>query len=175
MIANRSKQQGAALFVSLIFLLILTVLGIASMNDTIMQGKMAAAIQDGNVALQGAETAVRDAEQFIETIVSVGAEFTNSNGKYDQANAPDPYAAATWTGTVSREADALTGQTNPARYYIVLSDLMSDGNGATSGNIGNNSHNSSGSEVQAFRIVARATGGTTNSQRIIESFYGKAY
>lgn len=170
---NRNKQQGAALFVSLIFLLILTVLGVASMNDTIMQGKMAAAIQDGNVALQGAETAIRDAETFLNNITSTGG-FDNSSCLYREGDAPDPFDAAIWAssaGDDTCEASALAGQTNAARYFIEQSGGVTDTSTATSVSLPTYSHEAGSGTIRAFRIVARATGGTTRSQRFIESFY----
>jgi type IV pilus assembly protein PilX len=165
------KQKGAALFVSLIFLLILTVLGVTSMNDTIMQGKMASAIQDGNVAFQGAETAVRLAEEAIEGFVTTG-EFDNSKHLYSEGFAPDPFAAATWTGDSSEPTSAVTGQADAPRYFIELAGLMKpeDDDGV---NVVGGEYLDSGGEVFAFRIVARGTGGTSKSQRVIETYYGK--
>lgn len=171
----QKKQKGAALFVSLVFLLILSVLGVSSMNDTIMQGKMASAIQDGNVALQGAETAVRIAEEAIEGFISTN-DFTAAGPLYTSGNAPDPFAAATWTGnTASRETGAVTGQVNQPRYFIELAGMVSDlGSSGGIAEIGNAYGTNTGeSDITTFRIVARGTGGTGTSQRVIEAFYGR--
>lgn len=170
----RSRQRGAALFTALIFLLILAVLGVASMNDTIMQGKMANAIQDGNIALQGAETAIRLAEQNIDSLASIG-NFNNTNGLYDQDNAPDPFVAATWTGSNSIQAGTVTGQTDQPRYFIELAGQVQDDGSALSLNIDTYSHESGAGSILAFRIVARGTGGTTKAQRIVESFYARRF
>lgn len=169
-----NKQRGAALFVSLIFLLIMAILGVASMNDTIMQGKMASAIQDGNIALQGTETAIRLAEQNIDSMASIG-NFNNSNGLYDQDNAPDPFAAATWTGTNTIQAGAVTGQGEQPRYFVELAGQVTDEDSALSLNLDTYSHESGAGTILAFRIVARGTGGTTNAQRIVESFYARRF
>jgi type IV pilus assembly protein PilX len=59
---NRKKQQGAILVISLLLLLILTVLGLAVMRMTRMQERMAGNTRDLNLALQGAEAALRDGE-----------------------------------------------------------------------------------------------------------------
>lgn len=170
----QKKQKGVALFVSLVFLLILSVLGVSSMNDTIMQGKMASAIQDGNVALQGAETALRVAEDAIEDFASTSG-FTAIGPLYTQGSAPDPFAATTWTGNASREAGVVAGQADQPRYFIELAgtvvDLGSDGGVSEVGN-GYGASGGSG-DIKTFRIVARGTGGTGISQRIVESFYGK--
>jgi type IV pilus assembly protein PilX len=170
----KHKQEGVALFVSLIFLLILTVLGVTSMNDTIMQGKMASAIQDGNVALQGAETAVRLAEQDIESFASVG-DFNNSAHLYTEGSGPDPFLAATWVGDSSEPTVAVTGQASAPRYFIELAGEVTTDDSELALNIDTYSHESGGGTILAFRIIARGTGGTSKAQRIIETFYAKRF
>lgn len=59
---SRRKQQGAILVISLLLLLILTVLGLAVMRMTRMQERMAGNTRDLNLALQGAEAALREGE-----------------------------------------------------------------------------------------------------------------
>jgi type IV pilus assembly protein PilX len=56
------RQRGAILVTSLLLLLILTVLGVAMMKMTNMQERMAGNTRDLNLALQGAEAALRDGE-----------------------------------------------------------------------------------------------------------------
>ncbi|HYL88943.1 MAG TPA: PilX N-terminal domain-containing pilus assembly protein [Burkholderiales bacterium] len=58
----RSREQGAALVVALMFLIILTLLGLATMTGTTLEERMAGNSRDYNVALQAAEAALRDAE-----------------------------------------------------------------------------------------------------------------
>lgn len=169
------KQQGAALFVSLVFLLILAVLGVNSMNDTIMQGKMASAIQDGNVALQGAETALRAAEQEIEGLITDNI-FDATGPYFENGSAPDPFANATWTDDDSSiAAGAVAGQSAQPRYFIeqvgTYIDPASTGQVSSIENAYNGAQTSS--DIKLFRIVARGTGGTGTSQRIIEAYYGR--
>ena len=52
------QQQGAVLVVSLMLLLVMTLLSIASMSNSIMQEKMAANAQNTNHTFQAAESAV---------------------------------------------------------------------------------------------------------------------
>ena len=74
------QQQGAALIVALIMLLLLTLIGVAGMRDTLLQEKMAANMRDRDVALQAAETALREAEAALSGTTPV---FTNTSGMYD--------------------------------------------------------------------------------------------
>ena len=56
------SQRGAILMISLIFLVILTLIGISAMSTTTFEEKMAGSSRDWNLAFAAAEAAVRDAE-----------------------------------------------------------------------------------------------------------------
>ena len=58
-------QDGAALITSLIFLTILTLLGMSSMGTALLENRMAGNSRDRNLAFQAAEMGMRDAEAFI--------------------------------------------------------------------------------------------------------------
>lgn len=61
-----SHQQGAVLIVSLVVMLVITLLGVAGMNSSLMQEKMAANAQNTNRAFQAAESATMAITQIIE-------------------------------------------------------------------------------------------------------------
>ena len=58
MTAINKKQQGSALIVSLLILLVLTIIGVTALNSTVMEEKMSSNFQTGNTAYQAAESAV---------------------------------------------------------------------------------------------------------------------
>lgn len=58
---SKPRQSGAALIVSLLFLVMLTLVGISAMTTTTLEEKMSANARDYNVAFQSAEAALRDA------------------------------------------------------------------------------------------------------------------
>jgi len=62
-----SRQKGATLVVALLILLVLTVLGLAAMQATRMEERMAGNSRDVNLAFQGAEAGLRDAEERVRT------------------------------------------------------------------------------------------------------------
>ena len=68
---KRNHQAGAVLVVSLIFLLVLTIVGVAAMQNTTLEEKMAGNVKDRNLAFQNAESAIREAETFIDTVAGV--------------------------------------------------------------------------------------------------------
>lgn len=73
-------QKGAALIVSLLILLVMTVLGVSAMSTSVLQERMANNHHQRQVAFQAAEAALRAAEGFLVTnITSVAALRTNFN------------------------------------------------------------------------------------------------
>lgn len=59
------RERGAILVSALLMLLVLTVIGVSVMQITRMQERMAGNTRDLNLAFQGAEAGLRDAEQFL--------------------------------------------------------------------------------------------------------------
>lgn len=91
---NASRQQtGAVLIVGLIFLLVMTMLGLTAMQTTTLEEKMSGNMRDRSVAFQAAELALRVGED----VVFSGPP-SSGNGVYDvQTNpAPDETVEANW-------------------------------------------------------------------------------
>lgn len=57
------RQRGAVLIVALLFLVMLTMLGITAMTGTTMEERMAGNARDNSIAFQAAEAALRDARR----------------------------------------------------------------------------------------------------------------
>lgn len=166
----RKAQQGAVLVVSLLILLILTILGVSSMQSSTLEEKMASNSRDRNVGFQSAEAAVRDAETYIESLVTTGG-FTNTNGLYAAiGNEPDPFAAATW-GTASNHRTATApGGSSGAQYFISRAGTIID-----EGSIENlGIPNTTATDITVFRITGRGQGATAaGSEVMLRSYYGR--
>jgi len=65
------RATGAALFVSLVFLFMLTIIGLSGMQNTSLQEKMAGHLREHNLAFQAAESALRSGEAFLASGVPV--------------------------------------------------------------------------------------------------------
>ena len=63
------RERGAALFISLMFLIILTLIGLSAANVGIMQERMAGNVRETNVAFQGAEATLRNIETAVRASV----------------------------------------------------------------------------------------------------------
>lgn len=68
-----SRQNGAALFISLMFLIILTLIGLSAANVGILQERMASNVRQSNVAFQRAEATLRGIEQRVKQISEGGS------------------------------------------------------------------------------------------------------
>jgi type IV pilus assembly protein PilX len=65
-IRNARRQRGAALLTGLIFMVILTLLGITAARMAGLEERMSGNMRDRSLAMQAAERALRDAEQDIK-------------------------------------------------------------------------------------------------------------
>ena len=82
-------ETGSVLIVSLVMLLLLSLIGLAGMQNTIMQDRMAGNMRDKDMAFEAAEAALREAEEDLSA--SVPAAFLGANGLYriGASNRPD--------------------------------------------------------------------------------------
>ena len=67
-----ARTQGFVLMTSLMFILVLTMLGLAAMQGSTLQERMAGNQRDRSIALQAAELALRDAERDLGSLKADG-------------------------------------------------------------------------------------------------------
>ena len=65
-----------SLFPALMFLLVLSVIGVSALNSTLMQEKMVSNTKDLNIAFQAAEAGLRDAEADVGKNIDAATAFT---------------------------------------------------------------------------------------------------
>lgn len=65
-----NRQQGAVLFVALVFLVLITLLGLTASSTSIMQERMTGGLRNGQMGLMAAETATRGAEAWLWNLSS---------------------------------------------------------------------------------------------------------
>ena len=88
------KQRGAVLIVALIFLVVMTMLILASIRGTVMQERMASNLYDRSLAFQAAEAALREGERFVlESAPKPTGTGCDSNGNCSK---PDPDEIPAW-------------------------------------------------------------------------------
>ena len=82
--SNQTNQKGVSIMVAMVMLLVLTLLGVSSMNSSIVELKIATSKQQQGIALNRAEELLRVSETNIDAILANPAAF-------DFASAGDGY------------------------------------------------------------------------------------
>lgn len=169
------KQRGAVLIVSLVILLVITMLAIGSMQNTMLEEKMAGNSSDRNLAFQSTESAVREAEVFLEGIVSLG-NFSGSAGLHARTDSePSFYDVSTWTdASYHIVAGTDFGSYESPRYFIKHFTTVAGTEGSL--NMSGYGDNKGTGDVTVFRITARGTGASADSAEVIlRSQYGRIF
>lgn len=119
-----ARQRGVALVVVLILLLIMTLLGLASLRGTLLEQRMSANLFDRSLAFQAAEAALREGEARVASIAP--ASVFPVSGCADglcappDANDPDRWMVdAIWSSGASHASTANFGTLETAPRYIV--------------------------------------------------------
>lgn len=167
------QERGAVLIVSLLILLVLTVLGVTSMQTTLLEEKMAGNLHNRNLAFEAAENALDAGEAYVEGLVTTGG-FDGTGGLYGaDDSAPDHFNSATWSASNSRAGGSIPGTAGPPRYVIKIFTTVENQGGA----LNQKSYGGSApaSDVTMFRITARGVGGTDTARVYLQTQYGKIF
>jgi type IV pilus assembly protein PilX len=156
-------------------LLIVTLLTVSNMQTSILEEKMAGNTSDRNIAFQAAESALREAEVFLENIVSLG-NFQGNSGLFGRTDSePGFYATETWNDStyhVVAETDLSTYER--PRYFIKNMTTVSGAEGAL--NLSGYGDNKGSGDVTIFRVTVRATGTSADSAEVIlRTQYGRIF
>ena len=181
------RQEGAILVIALLFLVLLTIIGVSSISGVTLEEKMASNLREQNVAFQAAESALRDAEIDLESGIggtgnrdpmTVAANFASdcttafTNGVCRQPAAPpgtwqtEIVTVSSWNWTDTNKtvaygrftgAAALTGVFRQPRYVIEYLQEKDD--------------SSTTPITRYFRISARGWGADQNSSVTLQTVY----
>lgn len=147
--AVKRRQQGTALIVGLVLLLVITLLAVAGMQNTVLQERMAGNMHDQNLAFQQAEAGLRAAQR---NQVPGSADGSISFARSDASewiSLLDPgdtqtYATHVEHLTLANEESCPPGQVCDEEF------------GATE-------------SVSAYRITSLGIGGTASSQVVLQA------
>ncbi len=163
------SQAGSALVVSLIFMLLMTIIGVGAMQSSILQERMAGNVRDVNSAFQAAEAAVRAAEVYLQDAV-VGP-FNGANGLYRHC-APGTSGAACaipdWRNPASTgwalRPGTLQGVAQQPEYIIQQLPPIPDPTGSLAAD-------QAAQMIEVYRITARGFGASDNTMVVIQTMY----
>lgn len=194
-----SGNSGLALFISLVMLLILTILGVSAVQTTSMQERMARNARDTSMAFQAAESALRDAEIYLDGLTALTdfAAGGEANGYYSSApcypvactaadnpgqsgyyvTIPDgggfKWQLLDWAGTAVIDATPVQDvAANPVYIVEFIKTVVSDTDILNLDNIG---QDTGSGRTQMFRATAYGTGGTARSHVTLQSTFGKRF
>ena len=170
---KKIKQNGAVLFVGLMMLLVMSLIAITSMQGSTLELRMSTNTKDSLVALQTAEAALRAGENLLAsgTLNLANFDTDGTDGLYDNSD-DDLWASRNWNAADSREHTAFNKPINVGvrpRYIIqriaatqVAPDLV----------LRNYGEGQAGQTVQLFRVTARGTGASDNTEVVLQSVFG---
>ncbi len=162
----RAAERGAALVVSLILLLIMTVIGVAAMNGARLEVSMAGMMQREEVALRAAERTLSAAEGYIENLISNEPDYT-VGGNYSEEAELD-VSKTDWTD-IARLTKADFGELGEQDAFVVqyLDSVPVGGSSVVDVPA---DQTLPGDQVNVYRITTRSeTEG--KAVRIVESTY----
>ncbi|WP_415771501.1 pilus assembly PilX family protein [Pseudomonas sp. LB3P38] len=148
-------QRGMALLVSLVFLLLLTLIGISSMQNATLQEKMAASVTLRNQSFQGAESALRVGESAVQL------ETYSLPVCSGTTQCAPPAESSTIIGAGFNSTSGVTWIASGSGFYGV----QNIGTTLTAVNVPSNT------STTLYRVTAVGIAG--NSRSVVESIYAK--
>jgi type IV pilus assembly protein PilX len=179
-ITRSHDQRGMALVMALVFLVLLTLLGITAMSTSSLEEKMAGNSKDRGLAFQAAESALLHGENWIANQVNL--PIFDPSDLTDGLHLPSTTATPVWTdagGTnvwAGNDIMTFSGLTKVwAQPKVIVENLgpLRDPNESL-GMPGAGSPTSHGA-TNAFRVTARGVGGTAFASVMVQSVYAKRY
>lgn len=176
------KERGAVLIFCLVFLLVLTMMGVSSMESAVLEERMATNMQDFNAAFQAAESSLQTAENWLGGELFWPATSADGSTTVWIRDAIDPAAddsvqwwqdttrdTGSWWNANGIEVATVDGVDTAPRY--IIEELSNITTGQSIG-IGSGLQN----RVRVFhRITARGTGVRDSALVKLQSTYVKTY
>jgi type IV pilus assembly protein PilX len=164
--AGPSRQHGVSLIVALVMLIVLTLIGVSSMNTAIVELKMAGSAQQQSIALNRANELLRVGEDRVVEIVDDPLAFDFSatgDGYYSKADDIDVHNIH-WADQSLKSVQGATSDEVYIAEYLgpeeIPGESMKEG---TDGRI-------IGGAVHTFRITSRSAAGKS-ALRLVQSIY----
>jgi type IV pilus assembly protein PilX len=164
--AGPGRQRGVSLIVALVMLIVLTLIGVSSMNTAIVELKMAGSAQQQSIALNRANELLRVGEDRVAAIVDDPQTFdfaASGDGYYAKSDDIDVHNIHWAEQGLKSVQGASADETYIAEYLgaqIPRGETRKDG---TDGPI-------LGAAVHTFRITSRSQAGKS-ALRLVQSIY----
>lgn len=167
------KQNGMVIIVGLIFLMILTLIGVSAMNSTALSEKLTQNLRDSTAAFEAAEASMSDGEAWLRaqaTVPNAVTTCTVSPCNVWASNALGTiYSQPTswWQSNAKSFSGTLYGVATQPKYIIEFHSFVPyELSPETLGK---------GQGYYYYRVNARGTGATSNAQVNLQSIYVTQY
>lgn len=180
--AIRPPQRGVALVMALVFLLLLTIIGITALNTTSLEEKMAGNVKDRNLAFQAAESALALGEYWINNQL-IKPDFPQTNiGLHEPATGATPVwdsvdwggsTVVTYPNTPGASGSGTLGKIQSQPRYLIerVAEAADIGIGNSGGSVVWKPGDESAGKMTMYRITARGTGGTDAAVVMVQSTF----
>ncbi|MEL6869109.1 MAG: PilX N-terminal domain-containing pilus assembly protein [Pseudomonadota bacterium] len=174
--ASARQQRGVVMVIALIALLLMSLVSTNAMRTSTMQEKISGNLRDQDIAFQAAEAALHDAERYLNGITTL-AEFDNTTGLYRTGDAPDVYGAWPVTARLFTGGafGALADTRSAPQYIIEIRGTVDESANASLNLSGGYGVSSGAGDVYIFKIHARGTGLTDNSQVVLRTNFARRF
>jgi len=181
------RQRGAVLVLAMVFLLVLTIVAISTSSRSLLQERMAGAMRNAQQAEWSAENALRGVEWSIFNGVGVAC-YNSSNPSTISGKVSAFRQSSVWLVDGATEykgagvaVDYTATSTDPALSTAVLArnpwyivellgqDLAPNTGTSTAKEAGSSA--SATAKFYLYRITARASGGSPNTLRVVETTF----
>ena len=175
-----STQQGVALFISLVLLLVLTIAGVSAVQTTSLEERMARNTHDHLLAFQSAESALREAEGWILANINSTGQFANNGANGLWTSMPYDEVDQRWeediwadgSGQSIGVVNVVDGVASQPRFIVEwVATVQRDENA----NMLGSSYNAVFDRIEIFRITARGVGGTANARVMLQGTFGMIF
>lgn len=126
--SQHQRQRGAALVISLIFLMLLTMLAITAVNTSTLQEKMAGNIREAHLAHQNAESGLRAAEAWLTALPNQPGQSAGVPGASEvwATGVPGDYATHTQAWWATNGVPASIGGAATPEYVVEYRSKIRD-------------------------------------------------
>lgn len=175
-LSSQKNQQGAALIVSLVILVAMTLLGITSMKGTSTELAMAGNLRESGLAFQAAEAGLRSGELIVENSNSNAMFRDGTNSAYldDSTADPDYLDPNSWAQAETSNVSLAGVYANPS-YFIKFMGEWSQNRPALVNTGSGYGGAPPGISTSNYRVTSRGMGQTGNTYRTVQSYYGVRY
>lgn len=171
----RHAQSGIALAISLIFLLLMTIIGVSAMSTTALQEKMAGNLKDKHWSFNASESGAMAGERVLcldyDGRIPVIDPSNTTDGLYRTSGTGEPiWETVDWAGS---DTFTHTAAFSSSKLYEAPRFIIEEVQEVKEGLGGGGGYSESGKSRMLYRVTGRGVGGTPNAVSIVQSTFAK--